>query len=275
MIDCFSAILNRIKTIIKVLLFRMELTNSNIEKSIDDIFNHSRSHLGKDILNAFIPLGGFKELSNNNTITFAFEDELRELVEFLHQYSSLVDSAIDEKGKARFYLHMYCRIMENDYQYLVIYNLLRLLNNLEPDWSFKTIKNGEVFYCENPTPKIDEIAKLCKAHNFKVGKILKNIWKNDLRNAFYHSQYYLFPNGSFVNTRSYSSTSTHKPSKIVYKLSDIEYFYKKVEYFFDYFFKVFFTQLKSFRNGEKYILKNNHIVLWDIKNQKWIFTSNA
>lgn len=251
----------------------MDLSNKAIENNITNLFTYAKSNLGKDIINSFIPFGGFADLPQNDAITFAFEDELGELVAFIRQYDLLIQSTNDRSEKARFYLHIYCRIMENDFQYLIIYNLLRLLNKLEPDWNFQTVKNGEVFICENPSPKIDEIARLCKPHKLQIGKLLKNIWRNDIRNAFYHSQYYLSSNGSFTNTRSYSPATTHKPAFTGYSFSDIEFFYQKAEYFFDFFFRTFSPELNRFRDGNKYVLKNKRTIMWYDKSKKWILFS--
>ena len=249
----------------------MELSNTNIQEAIDNLFDISIDNLNEKIINAFIPFGGITELPSQQFHTLAFTDELGELVEYLREFTKILKQFDNyPKKKARIILQMYCRIIENDFQYLIIYNLLRLLNNFNLDWEFKTVKNGKDFYCENPTSKIDEICTLCKSGKLTIGKILKNLLKADLRNSFYHSQYCMLPNGSFVNTRFYSPSSKVKPSKKVYKLSEIISIYNSLEYFFDNFFRRFYFELKKFKNGKDYILIDRRVINWDINNNRWI-----
>ncbi len=235
-----------------------------IDKSIDDLFDKAKTNLGNIIVNAFIPFGGIAEIPSNQFQTFAFDDELEELVDYLREYTGLLDQFNSyPKQRTRILVQMYCRVMENDFQYIIIYNLLRLMNNLNPDWEFKTIRNGKPFYCESPTTKIDEISSLCKSQQFEIGSVLKNLLKADLRNSFYHSQYTISPDGAFVNTRFYSPTSNIKPAKRVFKLSEIESLYNNAESFFNAFFKRFFAERKKFRDGKGYSLFDGRNIIWE------------
>lgn len=249
----------------------MEINQEIIFKSIDNLFNTATISLNYRIINAFIPFGGIDKIPSHQFQTFAFDDELGELVDYLRDYSSLLDQfSLHPKQKTRLLTQMYCRIMENDFQYIIIYNILRLLNGLNPDWEFKTTRNGKIFYCENPTTKIDEICSLCKKNNLDIGVVLKNLLKADLRNSYYHSQYTLSPDGSFVNTRFYSPTSQIKPAKKVYKLNEIESLYNLAESFFDNFFKMFFTERKKFKDGKEYSLYDGKNICWEQKNNRWM-----
>lgn len=242
----------------------MEINEDIINKSIDDLFSTALKKLKDKEINAFIPLGGITEIPSNQFQTFAFDDELAELVDYLREYSVLLNQFNNNpKQKTRLFVQMYCRIMENDFQYLIIYNLLRLLNNLSSDWEFKTVRNSKTFYCENPTSKIDEIAKLCKSNKLNIGSVLKNILKADLRNAYYHSQYTLSPEGSFVNTRFYSPTSLIKPAKKVFKLIEIESLYNCADLLFNNFFERFFTERKKYKDGKEYVLFDGRKIMWE------------
>lgn len=242
----------------------LEITQAIIDKSIDDLFNTATINLKNNIINAFIPFGGITEIPSNQFQTFAFDNELEELVDYLREFTILLDQFKSKpRQRARILIQMYCRVMENDFQYIIIYNLLRLLNNLSPDWEFKTKRNGKPFYCESPTSKIDEIATLCKSNKLEIGSVLKNLLKADLRNSFYHSQYTISPDGTFGNTRFYSPTSTIKPAKKVFKLNEIESLYNNAELFFNYFFKRFFVERKKFRDGKEYALFDGRNILWE------------
>ena len=248
----------------------VEITHSIIDKSIDDLFNTATMALKNNIINAFIPFGGITEVPSNQFQTFAFDDELAELVDYLREYSVLLEQFNNyHKQKTRLLAQMYCRVMENDFQYLIIYNVLRLLNNLSPDWEFKTIRNGKTFYCENPTSKIDEICSLCKGNKLEIGIALKNLLKADFRNSYYHSQHTISPNGSYVNTRFYSPSSQIKPAKRVYKLSEIESLYNFAESFFDNFFKRFFAERKKFKDGKEYDLYDGRKICWELNSNRW------
>lgn len=249
----------------------MDLSIVNIHEVINDLFDVAELQLKEKMINAFIPFGGIAEIPSYQFQTFAFDDELAELVDYLREYSALLNQFnCHPKQKTRLLAQMYCRVMENDFQYLIIYNLLRLLNNLSPDWEFKTTRNGQPFYCENPTSKIDEISTLCKSNKLEIGKVLKNLLKADLRNSYYHSQYTISPDGSFVNTRFYSPTSTFKPAKKIFKLSEIESLYNCAETFFDDFFKRFFTERKKFKDGKEYTLFDGRNIRWELNANRWI-----
>jgi len=248
----------------------MNLSESHIQKAIDDFFNIAVLQLKEKIIDAFIPFGGITEVPSNQFQTFAFDDELAELVDYLREYSALLNQFIcHPKQKTRLLAQMYCRVMENDFQYLIIYNVLRLLNNLSPDWEFKTTRNGKSFYCENPTSKIDEICSFGKLNKLEIGVILKNLLKADLRNSYYHSQYTISPDGSFVNTRFYSPSSQIKPNKKVYKLNEIESLYNYAESFFDNFFKRFFAERKKFKDGKEYDLYDGRKICWELNSNRW------
>ncbi|MCC7093425.1 MAG: hypothetical protein IT277_04470 [Ignavibacteriaceae bacterium] len=249
----------------------MELSIEKIQKVIDELFDVAVLQLNEKIINAFIPFGGITEIPSDQFQTLAFDDELAELVDYLREYSVLLNQFISNpKQKTRLLAQMYCRVMENDYQYLIIYNVLLLLNNSNPDWEFKTIRNGKPFYCENPTSKIDEICSLCKSNKLEIGTVLKNILKADLRNSYYHSQYTISPDGSFVNTRFYSPTSQIKPAKKVYKPNEIESLYIFAESFFDNFFKRFFAERKKFKDGKEYKLFDRKKISWEVNSHRWL-----
>lgn len=248
----------------------MDLSIKNIQKVIDELFDIAVIELNQKIISAFIPFGGIVEIPAYQFQTFAFDDELAELVDYLREYAELLNQFNSKpKQKTRLLAQMYCRVMENDFQYLIIYNVLRLLNNLRPDWEFKTTRNGKPFYCENPTSKIDEISTLCKSKKLGIGKLLKNLLKADLRNSYYHSQYTISPDGSFVNTRFYSPSSQIKPAKKVYKLNEIESLYTFAESFFDNFFKRFSVERKKFKDGKEYVFYDGRNICWELNNHRW------
>ncbi|MGA2898592.1 MAG: hypothetical protein ABSE27_13490, partial [Acidobacteriaceae bacterium] len=70
------------------------MSNSDIQKAIDDLFDLSLKLLKDKMINAFIPFGGIKKISANHFYTDAFDDELGELIEFLKEYIKLVDQFI-------------------------------------------------------------------------------------------------------------------------------------------------------------------------------------
>ena len=252
-------------------------SQERIKTAINSIFDFSRNHLEDKILNAFIPYGGIDELpQNDQSLTLAFEHEIHEMFSFLKEFDNLLLFYSDDFiNQSRIKLQLYCRIMENDYPYLIIYNLLNLIDEKEIDWNFKIIKNGETKYCDTPTKKIGRIAALCKSHKFDIGKVLENLWRADLRNSFLHSQYCLSPNGFFTNTRFYSPTASKKPSKRGYSTKEINLIYERSGDYINIFFKMFFSLINRFKTGKPYELLNGKEIYWDDKSHSWNFFRNA
>ena len=106
-------------------------SENRIRNSINTLFDLAENQIGDDILNAFIPYGGIDELpKNDQSLTLAFEHEIYEMFSFLNEFDTqLIFYSGNYVNLTRIMLQLYCRIMENDYQYLIIYNLLNMLNN--------------------------------------------------------------------------------------------------------------------------------------------------
>lgn len=244
---------------------------NRVNEAINTIFDFSERQLGKDIINAFIPYGGIDELpENDKSLTFAFEHEIHEMFSFLKEFDSLlIFYSGDFINISRIKLQLYCKIMENDYPYLIIYNMLNMLNEKEIDWNFKIIKNGETRFYDTPSKKINKIAELCKPHKFDVGKVLENLWRADLRNSFLHSQYCLSPNGSLTNTRFYSPTASKKPAKRVYRIEEINLLYERSSDYINIFFKKYFSVLNEFKTGKLYKLLNGKMIYWNENSHSW------
>jgi hypothetical protein len=248
-----------------------------IKVAIDSIYDYSESHLGDKILNAFVPYGGIDELpENDQSLTFAFEHEIHEMFSFLKEFDKLLSCYSDDFiNLSRIKLQLYCKIMESDYPYMIIYNLLNLIAGKEIDWNFKVTKNSETKYCDTPTKKICRIAELCKSYKFDIGKVLDNMWRADLRNSFLHSQYCLSPNGFFTNTRFYSPTASKKPAKRGYSAEEINLLYERSGGYINDFFKKYFAVIEKFKNGKTYKLLNGNTIYWNVKSHSWSFFRNA
>ncbi len=255
-----------------------KINQLNASIVINELFTIAENSLGQSIINAFVPLGGFKNMDDSRVITDAFDHEMSEIVPFIQDFQEVFnDPNSDIRRQCRLLLLIYCRIMEYDFQYLIIYNLLRLLLNQIPDWRFRVIRNGKEEVCETPSSKIDEICSLCNklAPKPGIGMYLKLLWKPDIRNSFNHSQYYIDPNGAFVNTRLYSPTADRKPAKPVYAFQEIKEISDSSILFFDEFFKKKCHVIKPFKTGNPILLQQGSKIVWDLSNKCWYFSNES
>ena len=86
-------------------------------------------------------------------ITYVIEDKVRELCDFLNGFNELSKMTENSYQKKRIKILNYCHIMEADFPYTVIWNLVRILNKQKCLWTF--------YACDkNGNPKEDKNKKL-------------------------------------------------------------------------------------------------------------------
>jgi hypothetical protein len=101
----------------------------------------------------------------------------------------------------------YCRMMESDLPFAVVWNLLRAASGKPGSWTFtKVSKTGNILTCEYPREKIEEICSLSHNLSMKVGGVLAEIWDPYLRNSISHARYFLTDN-RYVPSRGLSPIS--------------------------------------------------------------------
>ncbi len=112
----------------------------------------------------------------------------------------------------RFRLAVYCHIMEADFPYVVFLNLCRVAEGRDPCWTFfarnraddsikMNEKMGTPILLDTIDKKIKHLKRYELARSTGLPEALGDLWHNDLRNAFSHSQYVLSTKGDVIYTK--------------------------------------------------------------------------
>jgi hypothetical protein len=138
----------------------------------------------------------------------------KEMQLFCKQLWDIFKNTRDNGLKIRIALCIYCHIMESDFMFICIWNLLRISHGLDPTWAmeFQTKKRG-IKTCEYPQEKIQEIKRLSNQFvklKFSIGIVLERIWNSEVRNSFSHSNYALLPP---ENPTTFFSAKAFTPNK--------------------------------------------------------------
>ena len=190
-------------------------TGEKIYSSLFGLFNRVRSCDKRVLRNALSPSD--LELDPTNVPYW----EYHELVGFVKMLEDLIPLHIQSvKTEIRLRLIGYCHIMEADFPFAVMWNLLRIMEAQEPSWTFVVQDDkGKKIICEYPTQKITAIANLASQLNEPLGDCLTRLWVSGVRNAFSHSQYTLMVNyrehsGYMMRTKGLSPISRKSPDEI-------------------------------------------------------------
>jgi hypothetical protein len=172
------------------------LTEQEIIESIDEVFQVCARLDRKSLWNAIVPTDaelGHELPHNQKAVTHIPSRELFELESFIALIDSLLGSpSLPEKDKIRLMLVGYCRLMESDLPFAIVWNLLRAASGNPESWRFTRIsKAGDTLTCEYPREKIEEICRLSQNLSMKIGRVLAEIWDPYLRNSISHAQYFL------------------------------------------------------------------------------------
>lgn len=93
-------------------------------------------------------------------------------------------------SKTRIGLHIYCHIFEMDELYNMLGNLLRISSNQGFRYLADLYNRNDSIL--TPTDKLDQIRDISMHSHFeKLVDLIKEIYKNNLRNSFFHSAYSL------------------------------------------------------------------------------------
>jgi hypothetical protein len=172
------------------------LTEQEIIESINEVFQVCARLDRKSLWNAVVPTDaelGHELPPDHKAVTYIPSFELFELESFIALVDSLLGSpSLPEKDKIRLMLVGYCRIMESDLPFSIVWNLLRAASGNPESWTFTRVsKAGDTVTCEYPRQKIEEICHLSDNLFMKIGGVLAEIWDPSLRNSISHAQYFL------------------------------------------------------------------------------------
>jgi hypothetical protein len=210
-------------------------------------------------------------------INYVPDYELQETCEFVNDFNSLLEKMDSTKMQVRMKVSVYCHIMESDYPFAVLWNLLRVLHNLPCKWTVTRLtKSGDEFTCEYTGEKIGELTRLGDALGLPTGEILARLWDSNLRNTFSHSQYALFGD-NFTSTRN-TSPFSRKMGKTLANI-DISYSFEHIDALFVKscgFLRIFVETYKHyiapFKDGKSHQVEDG-AVIWEHQLGRWTWTN--
>ena len=169
-----------------------------------ELFDKARRTNEIQFLTSFF---AFHKLKGYNLFSYITDFEFREVLELLSIFNGLQGiEEIDAKIKTRMMMLVYCHIIEVDFIYLVLFNMIRTIRGE----SYSPIitqprkkKPKELIF---PSEKVELLRKKSAKIDLPLNDIYSQFYFKELRNAFSHSQYYLDSNGRIVDIYNKSNT---------------------------------------------------------------------
>lgn len=255
---------------------------NHIENYLRQLFEKVQKERELDFFSALIPIDNKRD-SEHALIPYGFKDEMAELNAFITQYQGLESSFHNNpRALTRNRLLTYTHILEADFIYLVLLNLILLLLKKPICWTFYDIdangsikinKKGEKIYCSKPLLRIKILECLGDKLSLKVHNIFSALWKNELRNAFSHSQYFIGQNGDFILTKHLLhdiKVKNWKPELMLVDSASIFELNENAIMLFDKFISLYQEFTLPFKSTGTHKVKG-YLVKWDLERQWWTF----
>ena len=246
-------------------------SDEEIRLAVAEVFDRVRfNHTGK-LLNALVVVDQAM-FHGHSIINYVVDYEMQELCDFVNGFNAHIKQTDDPFQKARIRALIYCHIMEADLPLTVIWNLLRILDGKDCDWTFHRItNNGNKYVCEYPREKIAELSRMSKKLDVQIGTILDHLWQVDLRNAFSHSQYFWM--GEILTTTSSLSPLSRKKERKrnnpSFTAEDIERLYQGASKLLYYFEEAYRITIEPFRDGNPHLVDSGWIVWNSQSGWRW------
>lgn len=218
-------------------------TDTQIRASLDELFAPARQKDRKALWRAIFPVDPDMQIATppgKRRVSEAPAWEWNEMRCFIRQFIGMADHFKgDAHATARVRMLVYCHIMECDFPFSVIRNLLLLISGQPEDWTFHGLnKNGQRIVCQQPSQKIMEIVRLAAPLRLTIGNVLTDIWQDTLRHRFSHA-FYAFTDSSVLSTRNISPIRREKAMKFtgdpIVTFADLESLYAASLSFVDWF----------------------------------------
>jgi hypothetical protein len=251
-------------------------TENEILASVAEVFDLVRGTYPHKLLSALITVD--KTMHRGlNIINYVVDYEMQELCDFANGFIASLKHTEDHLQQIRTKILVYCHIMEADLPTTIFWNLLRILNNERPDWTFHGITSGgETQVCQYPREKIAELKRLSEISNVSIGGVLDRLWKGELRNAFSHSAYFLMGNmltatGSLSPLSRKDRSDKRNPS---FSFDHIEGLYEGATKLLYFFTNCYSYAIEPFRDGNARQIDDGSVV-WDAPLGRWLWEQNA
>jgi len=218
----------------------------------------------------------FYKLKNKLILDYFTNYVFQEVLEILHSFKNFQESTeIPKKIKTRVRMLLYCHIVEVEFIYRIIFNMVRTIKGLEySPIIYRETNNKKIEELEYAYNKIKVIKKETSDIDIKFDLLYMEFYNNALRNAFSHSQYFINKYGDLVITR-YLSPTTSKvlkktSQKSEYKYKEIKCIFNKAYIYIETFIKTYNNFLSEFMDGQAYpfLFGNIH---FDMSSGKWVF----
>lgn len=255
---------------------------NHIENYLRQLFQKAYKEQKDNILAALVPLEN-ERFDGHATIPFGYKDEISELNAFIKQYHGLEPFFKENKQSlSRNRLLTYTHILESDFLYLVLLNLLLLIYQKPLSWTFYEIesdgeiklnKKGEKILCSKPLKRIMILKQLCEKLELKAHEIFTALWKNELRNAFSHSQYFIDLNGSVILTKHLIhdiKVTKWKPEFMILEAKALEDLNENAILLFEKFIKIYQEFAYPFQSTGTHLI-GKYPIIWDDQRKWWTF----
>lgn len=218
---------------------------------LSDLFQRAHKRGGFDFVLTLLRFDG---------MSFGMWDPMVEADEALMDFSEMIrEAATDEtKGKRviRLNLLLYCHATEMSAPYAILYNVLRCANGekyrMRPFSHLATPKSKKrtgifrEFRPPSPKAKIGELRKICNSMGeHKLVEIFDSFFREDVRNAFYHSDYCID-----LNDRCFNITEVQFGRRI--PLDELNQILTKTFAFYEAFFRAYYGMRLAMRKVRRF-----------------------
>lgn len=181
-------------------------------------------------------------------------DPLRETNMLIEDMCGLIEAPLRDYTKIRLILLTYCHLVEVDAIYGILKNMLRVLEgqrcSVEPFWEqYRSKVKGTKSRLEGVIPPSAKtvITNICE-HAHKLGEsntanLLEQIFNDNVRNAFFHSDYTLHKDEFRSREASFRKNNVVSSSM---KISDLVDLANKALAFYQAFMQCYQTHIKSY-----------------------------
>jgi hypothetical protein len=152
----------------------------------------------------------------------------------------LLNGPLHDDAKARLALFLYCHIIEANFLYHCLYNLLLTIEGQQPPKVFNFLDKYKDGIPPSVSAKLSDIKAKANVQKFQgINDIFEEIVRSDIRNAFFHSDYILFDGALRLKHRA----------PVLIPLSEVFQLVQKTIDFFETFMQLRNDSLRSFQPG--------------------------
>jgi len=166
-----------------------------VSVTMDELFAKAKNKSEFEYVCALLRIRGFEDQG---------WDPLNETLELFNDMTNLIQAPLRDSTRLRICLLVYCHVTEVDAIYSIIENMLRIIEgeraSTDPFWDLykPRKKKKEISRTFNLQPLSKKrivnrlIEHASKLKENEVSEIIKEMYNDDVRNSFYHSDYIIY-----------------------------------------------------------------------------------